>query len=320
MLKGPAILAYVRAMTSSDRSVLTGGRLLPLASPLLLGIVLAAPFYLLDGAAKVAFMARGEGELASDQSLAARGVLALIIAALLVSLACLIAAYGLVVRHMRRVRDLFSNIEDKTLSWVRWVVLILSAAWIWGVAKSGNSVLGMAPVWQEVVASALEVLWVGALAFFGVLQQPVFGERPITAGAAPKYSRSALDADRMDRIAEKLRQAMQVDKLFADPSLSLRALSDRIGASENYISQTLNERLGRNFFDFVNAARIEEAKALLSRQESTVLEVAMAVGFNSRSTFNAAFRKHAGCPPSAFRDGQAIATPPATSDPARPDA
>jgi AraC-like DNA-binding protein len=105
----------------------------------------------------------------------------------------------------------------------------------------------------------------------------------------------------MARIAEKLQRAMDQDRLFADASLSLRDLADRIGVSENYISQTLNERLGRNFFDFVNAARIDAAKPLLREDGKTVLEVALAVGFNSRSTFNAAFRKHAGSTPSRFR-------------------
>jgi AraC-like DNA-binding protein len=202
---------------------------------------------------------------------------------------------------MRRVRDLFSNIENKSLSWVRWVLLILSAAWLWGVVKSSTGVLGLAAFWQQVVALALELGWIAVLAYFGVRQLPVFDVQASEPVAAPKYSRSALDAAHMDRIAEKLQRALHEQGLFADASLSLRSLSDNLGISENYISQTLNDRLGKNFFDFVNGARIEEAKRLLRAQGTTVLETALAVGFNSRSTFNAAFRKHAGCTPSAFR-------------------
>jgi len=74
--------------------------------------------------------------------------------------------------------------------------------------------------------------------------------------AAPKYARSALDGVRMDRIADKLRRAMAEEKLFADSGLSLRTL----------------------------AARIKEAERLLVEGEGTILQVAMAVGFNSRST------------------------------------
>lgn len=80
----------------------------------------------------------------------------------------------------------------------------------------------------------------------------------------------------------------------------MRQLSDTIRVSQNYISQTLNDRLGRNFFDYVNAWRIAEACQRLG-QGARVLDVAHETGFNSRSTFNAAFRKHTGTTPSAWR-------------------
>jgi AraC-like DNA-binding protein len=307
MLQGPAIYAYVQAMTSPGPVQRTPRELMLLGWPFLLGLLLATPFYLLDARSKIDFMARGEAGLFTDRSLPALGVLGIISLSLIISLAWLVLAFRLLWRHMRRVRDLFSNIEDKSLSWVRWVLLILSVAWLWGAAKSGGSLLGMAPAWQEAVASALELGWLGTLCYFGVLQKPVFDARPAPATApvesapATRYSRSALDAARMARIAGKLQQAMDEDQLYANPSLSLRDLADRLGVSENYISQTLNEQLGRNFFDFVNAARIEAAKPLLREGGRTVLEIAMTVGFNSRSTFNAAFRKHAGSTPSRFR-------------------
>ncbi len=324
MLQGPAIYAYVRAMTNPAAQPCTRSTALSIGWPLLPGIALATPFYLLDAQSKVEFMVRGEAGLFADRSLAALGVLVIIALSLVISLAYLVAAFLLLRRHMQRVRDLFSNIEDKSLSWARWVLLILSAAWLWGATKSGGSLLGLAPAWQEAVASVLELAWIGTLAYFGVLQRPVFAQQSrhepqrvevegepqpetmataavATAEPVTKYARSALDAARMQRIADKLQRAMDEEQLFADPSLSLRDLSDRVGVSENYISQTLNDQLGRNFFDFVNAARIEAAKRLLREEEKTVLDVALAVGFNSRSTFNAAFRKHAGSTPSRFR-------------------
>jgi AraC-like DNA-binding protein len=89
----------------------------------------------------------------------------------------------------------------------------------------------------------------------------------------------------------------------------LRDLSDRLGVSENYLSQTLNEKLGRNFFDFVNAWRVDEAKRLLRENDGPVLAIALEVGFNSRSTFNAAFKKHGGGTPSQFRADARAARP-----------
>ena len=126
-------------------------------------------------------------------------------------------------------------------------------------------------------------------------------ETPTSASVPSKYARSALDDKRMSSIENKIRAVMLEDGLFRDPDLSLSMLATRTGVKANYISQTLNDRMGLNFFDFVNGYRINEAKTLLLSSSDTVLTIALNVGFNSRSTFNTAFSKHAGTTPSAFR-------------------
>ncbi|GAB4525794.1 MAG: hypothetical protein Kow00133_14500 [Amphiplicatus sp.] len=309
MLKGPAIYAYVAAMTRPTQPEYGPRHLLALGWPFLLGLVLATPFYLLDASAKLAFMAGGESALFDARTAPALGALGVICLSLVIAFGYLVVSFRLLRRHMRRVRDLFSNIEDKTLNWLRWVLLILLAAWIWGAADSSGSLLGVAPVWQEAAASFLELGWVGALAYFGILQRPIFPSRTPAGVPQRKYGRSALDSERMERIAEKLNRVMQDEKLFRNPSLSLRDLSDRLSVSENYLSQTLNEKLGRNFFDFVNAWRVDEAKRLLRENDGPVLAIALEVGFNSRSTFNAAFKKHGGGTPSQFRADARAARP-----------
>jgi AraC-like DNA-binding protein len=130
---------------------------------------------------------------------------------------------------------------------------------------------------------------------------------PATAGtrAAPaiaKYGRSALDAPARARIQRKLSSAMTELRLHRESALSLRALCDRIRENPHYVSQVLNQDLATNFHDFVNRQRVEDAKvALRSLPERPILEIALEVGFNSKSTFNAAFRMHAGMTPSEYR-------------------
>jgi len=67
------------------------------------------------------------------------------------------------------------------------------------------------------------------------------------------------------------------------------------------VSETLNKHLGVNFFEFVNRRRIEDACTLLRASEASALTIAYEVGFNSRSTFHAAFKKYVGASPHAFR-------------------
>ena len=95
---------------------------------------------------------------------------------------------------------------------------------------------------------------------------------------------------------------MQQDTLYLDASLSLPKLAKHIHTSPNYISQTLNETLGMSFFDYVNKYRVSAAQQLLENTEETVLNIAMAVGFNSKSSFYTAFKKHTQLTPSQFKN------------------
>ncbi|GAB3121730.1 helix-turn-helix domain-containing protein [Novispirillum itersonii] len=95
---------------------------------------------------------------------------------------------------------------------------------------------------------------------------------------------------------------MTRDTPYLDPLLTLPRLALKTGTTANTLSAVLNQHLGVNFFDFVNGYRVDDAaRLLLACPDRTVLDIAMEVGFNSKSTFNAAFKKHTGTTPSAWR-------------------
>ncbi len=121
-------------------------------------------------------------------------------------------------------------------------------------------------------------------------------------GAPAAYARSPLDAATARRVAARLTATMQRQTPYRDPFFALRDLSEAAGVPPHRVSQVLNQFLGVNFFDFVNGWRIREACRRLTTDPATsVLTIAEDVGFNSKSTFNAAFRKHAGMTPSEWR-------------------
>ena len=76
----------------------------------------------------------------------------------------------------------------------------------------------------------------------------------------------------------------------------------RSGKSENHISETLSQFLHTKFFQFVNGFRVEEAKKALQDKDKLITRIAFDVGFNSKSTFNTAFKKVVGYSPSAYRN------------------
>ncbi|MGB0860717.1 MAG: helix-turn-helix domain-containing protein, partial [Pseudoalteromonas spongiae] len=116
-----------------------------------------------------------------------------------------------------------------------------------------------------------------------------------------KYKTSALSEDNLQHIANKLENAMQQEQIYLNAALSLPILAKSINTSSNYISQTLNERLKVNFFDYVNGYRVKHAKNELTNSNKTVLDIAMDAGFNSKSAFYTAFKKYTGSTPMQYR-------------------
>ena len=119
----------------------------------------------------------------------------------------------------------------------------------------------------------------------------------------PKYISPALDNEKQ-LILEKLHQHMQSSRPFLGPELTLDELAAQLSVKPKMLSQTINELLNQNFFEFINHYRIEEAKRLLTNPKDkkiTVLEVMYEVGFNSKSSFNTIFKKNTGLTPSEFK-------------------
>ncbi|PQJ80148.1 helix-turn-helix domain-containing protein [Polaribacter porphyrae] len=101
-----------------------------------------------------------------------------------------------------------------------------------------------------------------------------------------------------------LEQFMNDEKPFLNPSLTIRKLASAIEMNSRDLSVLINQHLNQHFFDFVNEYRIEEAKSILKNPKKkafTILEILYEVGFNSKSSFNTAFKKHTGLTPTQFR-------------------
>jgi AraC-like DNA-binding protein len=123
-----------------------------------------------------------------------------------------------------------------------------------------------------------------------------------------KYEKSTLTLERGDAYLKRLLDLMEKEKPYTDGGLTLNKLAKALAISPHHLSQMINEQLNQNFFDFINLYRIEEAKRMLvdpARKHYSVLAISEEVGFNSKSAFNAAFKKHTQMTPSDFRKATA---------------
>jgi AraC-like DNA-binding protein len=105
-----------------------------------------------------------------------------------------------------------------------------------------------------------------------------------------------------EKLLAQLSHVVEIEGAYREPDISLQTLSDRLGIPHHRLSRILNKGLGMNFRRYINRCRIAEAKRLLAEQpEVPIINIVFAVGFNSKSVFNAAFTKELGVAPSKYR-------------------
>ncbi len=117
-----------------------------------------------------------------------------------------------------------------------------------------------------------------------------------------KYKSSTLTEEQQKAALEKLKIFMNTEKPFLQSDFSLPQLADRLKLSVHIVSQIINDGLGKSFFEMTAEYRVEASKQLLTDQPNIKIEeIAEQVGYNSKSSFNTAFKKITGKTPSEFR-------------------
>jgi len=119
-----------------------------------------------------------------------------------------------------------------------------------------------------------------------------------------KYESSKLQETQKEKYIEKLQTYVINEKPYLEPELTLAQLSEKVNIPTHYLSQIINEKLEVNFLDFINGYRVKEAQEKLTDPKLshyTILSIAYEAGFNSKSTFYAAFKKGTGMTPSQYR-------------------
>ena len=115
----------------------------------------------------------------------------------------------------------------------------------------------------------------------------------------------SLNEKESDEMVSKLQQFMTEEKPFLNPSLTIQDISNKIQIPTRELSVLINHQLDQHFYDFVNFYRIEYAMGILkdnTKSKVTILEILYEVGFNSKSSFNTAFKKHTGNTPTYYRN------------------
>ena len=119
-----------------------------------------------------------------------------------------------------------------------------------------------------------------------------------------KYSKSSLGESDKQNILAAIIKVFETRDYYSENLASLADLSKKIGESKHHVSQVINEKLGKNFFELLAYYRVEKAKSILTQEKTvrlTIEEISEMVGYNSKTAFNNSFRKLTGKTPSEFR-------------------
>jgi AraC-like DNA-binding protein len=125
----------------------------------------------------------------------------------------------------------------------------------------------------------------------------------INTAKTPLRHKNILSNSELNDWKGKVLHFFETQKPYLNPELTLSELADNLNTNSSLLSQVINSGFEKNFNDFVNQYRVEEFKQKSKSrdfQHLTLLAIAFECGFNSKATFNRAFKKITGQNPSNF--------------------
>jgi AraC-like DNA-binding protein len=158
-----------------------------------------------------------------------------------------------------------------------------------------------------------------AFSSYGIKQPGIFNElyaerKTKTRKVEPvepeiKYERSGLKDSDAEKYLGRLLKHMETKKPYLDVDLTIQDVAESLSIPRHYLTQVINEKLNKNFYQFINEYRVEEVKSLLADkdyQKYTMTAIAFEAGFNSKSSFNSSFKEITGMTPSEYKEKQGV--------------
>jgi AraC-like DNA-binding protein len=199
-----------------------------------------------------------------------------------------------------------SNREEFRITWLRNVLMAFVVVWpVW----ASYEVLSYGFGFDYFQRFPLYVCFTGLVFYLGLegwrhagIRYPVPSSTVDTDTAVPEEQGTERTGHDWPARGRAWMARIEAEQWWRDPDLSLERLAQRLGTNTAYVSRALNEGLGVSFNEAVNRLRVDEVCRQL-REGSTqpLLDLALAAGFNSKTSFNRCFRACTGMTPSRFR-------------------
>ncbi len=196
---------------------------------------------------------------------------------------------------------------------IKWGAVIFV---LWGIAVLLNifskTIKAPGSYYPLRIASSVLIYWIGYQAFFRyvilkdriVLRKEMRNKGELKILKAPLKSSSIIQVEKHEEEFNEIHNGILDEQKYFNPQLSLDILAEEMNMSSGKLSMLINQFSGKNFSDYINSLRVEEAKKLLATPEFktyTIVSIGLECGFNSKSTFYTAFKKFTGKTPTQYR-------------------
>jgi len=207
-------------------------------------------------------------------------------------------------QYQKQLLNNYAHIEGRDLQWLRATLKFSFTIIIIFIAFRVAFIFF--PVYHKVFFYIIWLLITAFMCFiaFQVIINQNFYLIPHFKEKKEKLEPVKVLSEKTDEHHQYLLALMQKEKLYHDNDLNMDTLAEKIQLSKGYISRIINQKEGKNFYDFVNTFRIEEVKKNLNNPDFahySILGIGLAAGFKSKSTFNTVFKKMTGMTPSAYK-------------------
>lgn len=218
------------------------------------------------------------------------------------------------------IKQLYSSIDAINLKWLKFLLILSSFIWL----SASLSLFFDSQVLSVIDLVAFPV-FIFFISYYDLRQKRIpvtvegFAEKDpaafknsllhkptVAKEDVIKYAKSRINEEMLEELSGRLMQLVEHEKVYTKNDLSLQELADLLETSTHHLSQLLNEKMNQSFYEFINFHRVQEVMRKLALDECKhlkVLAIAFDAGFNSKTTFNAAFKKYSGLSPTEYKKG-----------------
>ncbi|MFW6245850.1 MAG: helix-turn-helix domain-containing protein, partial [Tangfeifania sp.] len=216
---------------------------------------------------------------------------------------CLVFGRKLVIHYNKRVANFYSNLEDKTIKWVKYLLYSLVATSLMSFVFNviGRSVFIEFSGWLLLPSIIFSVL-LFFIGFQGYIQNHSVVD---LAEDEEQYSEHKVENYNKKQLKKKLIDLFLKEKPYKNSDLKITQISSRLQTNRTYISQLINNEFECSFSEFVNGYRILEAKRMLASDDFkkySLNYISEEVGFGSLNTFIRVFKDATGVTPGRYRN------------------